>query len=583
MEGGEPSYYAILNVPPDASEADIRRSYRQLAQIFHPDKHSSAELRSRASEGFASIAEAYEVLSNPQKRQVYDIYGKQGLVAGLDVGTKLKSVEELRKQWEKFRAQQDADNLDGTGGHQTYLHCTVDARGLFGRNDPDESWAPTIGPLYVQSTVAGQMTSKGMGWFGGNMMVRKEGVGGGNLICGWKGVVAPDCILETNASWGMKPMVQMTTTQELTEHMSATLTTSWSDGDGVGLELGTSRYIASNVRGNLTCQLGPPSHAGMNLSFSRHGEKSVQACKVQVGAIYSMSGRFNYSLTEDTMARAVVKFGLTGIDMELGAVRQPHPHSTVSVGVVFGLQGTLLRIKFTRSGTTFDIPIVLSRDYKDWQMALCAYTLPPLIFAAVRHFVWRPLRKRLKRQEALKSQRDHVDLVRERLASAAAAQRLLAPVAARKSREERVASGLVIVHAEYGVLDAAGVNNWTRSQPGQAGPAVQPGEGLPPLCVDVTLAIQYLLNDGRVQLHDGVTKSGLMGFCDPAPGQEKALRVRYLWKGQPYCAEVDDTSALELPSDGKAVMDLDEADCMKRMATEQDGETSGVGSSTADV
>lgn len=130
----------------------------------------------------------------------------------------------------------------------------------------------------------------------------------------------------------------------------------------------------------------------------------------QVGAIYSMSGRFNYTLTEDTMARVVVKFGITGIDMELGAVRQLHPNSTVSVGVVFGLQGTLLRIKFTRSGTTFDIPIVLSRDYKDWQMAICTYTLPPLIFAAVRHFVWRPLRKKFKRQEVMLCPHTHLAL-----------------------------------------------------------------------------------------------------------------------------------------------------------------------------
>lgn len=45
------------------------------------------------------------MLSDPQKRQVYDIYGKQGLVAGLAVGTKLKTTEELRAEWEKFRAQ----------------------------------------------------------------------------------------------------------------------------------------------------------------------------------------------------------------------------------------------------------------------------------------------------------------------------------------------------------------------------------------------------------------------------------------------------------------------------------------------
>ena len=77
-------------------------------------------------------------------------------------------------------------------------------------------------------------------------------------------------------------MVQITTTQELTDHMSATMMANWSDGDGVGLQLGTSRYISSSMRGTLTCQIGPPSHAGMHLSISRHGEKTVQTGKIQV-------------------------------------------------------------------------------------------------------------------------------------------------------------------------------------------------------------------------------------------------------------------------------------------------------------
>lgn len=52
------SYYAVLNVPNEASEEDIRRSYRQLAQVFHPDK---AQQGSDDAANFMRIQEAYEV------------------------------------------------------------------------------------------------------------------------------------------------------------------------------------------------------------------------------------------------------------------------------------------------------------------------------------------------------------------------------------------------------------------------------------------------------------------------------------------------------------------------------------------
>ena len=47
-----------------------------------------------------------QVLSNLERRQVYDIYGKEGLSAGLEVGSTVKSTDELRQDWEKFKSQQ---------------------------------------------------------------------------------------------------------------------------------------------------------------------------------------------------------------------------------------------------------------------------------------------------------------------------------------------------------------------------------------------------------------------------------------------------------------------------------------------
>ncbi len=71
----ERSYYEILGVERSASDADIKRAFRKLAQKWHPDV--SAE--SGAAERFKEINEAYQVLSDPQRRQIYDVVGKAGL------------------------------------------------------------------------------------------------------------------------------------------------------------------------------------------------------------------------------------------------------------------------------------------------------------------------------------------------------------------------------------------------------------------------------------------------------------------------------------------------------------------------
>ena len=63
--------YAVLEIARDASDDDIKRSYRRLAMVYHPDKNAAADAETR----FKEIAEAYSVLSDPDKRAHYDRFG----------------------------------------------------------------------------------------------------------------------------------------------------------------------------------------------------------------------------------------------------------------------------------------------------------------------------------------------------------------------------------------------------------------------------------------------------------------------------------------------------------------------------
>ncbi len=70
-------YYEILGVSKDASKEEIRKAYRQLVRKWHPDKHKD-DARKDAENKFKEIQEAYEVLSNPKKKAMYDKFGYVG-------------------------------------------------------------------------------------------------------------------------------------------------------------------------------------------------------------------------------------------------------------------------------------------------------------------------------------------------------------------------------------------------------------------------------------------------------------------------------------------------------------------------
>ena len=72
----ELDYYEVLGVSRTASPEDIKKAYRKLAMQFHPDRNPGDK---EAEEKFKQSTEAYEVLSDSSKRQIYDTYGHEGL------------------------------------------------------------------------------------------------------------------------------------------------------------------------------------------------------------------------------------------------------------------------------------------------------------------------------------------------------------------------------------------------------------------------------------------------------------------------------------------------------------------------
>jgi molecular chaperone DnaJ len=79
---GKRDYYETLGVDRTASDDDLKKAFRKLARQYHPDLHSSPEQKKTSEEKFKEINEAYEVLSDQDKRKRYDMFGHAGAQGG---------------------------------------------------------------------------------------------------------------------------------------------------------------------------------------------------------------------------------------------------------------------------------------------------------------------------------------------------------------------------------------------------------------------------------------------------------------------------------------------------------------------
>jgi len=96
-------YYEVLGVDKNADEATIKKAYRKLAMQFHPDKNPDNK---EAEEKFKEASEAYEILSDKEKKQLYDQYGHAGIENQFGAGG---------FSWENFTHRGDLNDIFGDG------------------------------------------------------------------------------------------------------------------------------------------------------------------------------------------------------------------------------------------------------------------------------------------------------------------------------------------------------------------------------------------------------------------------------------------------------------------------------------
>jgi DnaJ homolog subfamily C member 11 len=564
-------YYAILNISTDATDDDVRHAYRQLASAYHPDKIQDPTLQPSAAQAFSHIQTAYEVLSDPYKREVYDIYGKKGLAAGMELSTDTmagKSREEIRKDWESFQNQRAKDILESKINHRGTYIFKSDATALISPYRRDLPRTPELISTYMSSQVHipidptnwGPLSAQqDIAYLGGYVHHQRNSAGGGGVLAGYRRTFPDYSSLELQTQLGLRQLISLTTSVPLSQYSNASLSGSWNPQSGLGVQFTTTRQLSEKWSGEYSWVVGPREASGMGLALSRKSDNMELVFRVEVGAATGVSARIMRRVGEGRTARASAKLTPGGVEVEMGAQQKFSDISTAGLAVAAGYQGIWLKMRYNRGGHIFEFPVLLSTSPRP-EIIAAAYTLPPLLLWSSINLVIKPVGRLIQRKRVERVREEQRGVIEAAMRETEVNAAVLANAAGRRMRRESEKRGLVVVLAMYGSRESVEkeCRKKLRNNSGDSGALEAPQEGereegereereeekeeqhqplpkqkqkhLPASVIDVTTAVQYLVNESQITFNAGYSKSGQMGFCDPAPGEDKMLVIYYVMR-----------------------------------------------------
>ncbi|BBG94176.1 DNAJ heat shock N-terminal domain-containing protein [Prunus dulcis] len=435
-----------------------------------------AQMKDTATENFQRICQAYEILSDENKRKIYDIYGMEGLTSGLELGTKLNKAEELKEELERLRKLKEQEKVlahfrpSGTILANMSLPHLLHGHGI-------------MRGMAMTSSVQSQISKHNTLSIGGNLAVNgNSGGGAATIVFGHR--LSPVSSIEFIGSAGLRSLIGVQTSRNISSHLTATMGLSMSLRDG-SLNLSNTwvRQLSETASGNIQLALGTDS--AVSVGWRKKNQKLSAAGELKCGIdSFAASAHYNHRFSSKSHGRIVGKIGSNALEVEVGGGRKLSNFSTVRMLYSIGIQ------------------ILLSR-HLDPVFAAGAFIIPTSVYFVLKKFVLKPYYLKREKQKALENKQKTSSQVLETRAAADKAQKLLQNVANRKTNKQLEIGGLVITKALYGNLKALKKRD-------------EPVESNDSPVIDVKLPLNFLVSDsGQLQLHEGVKKSGIMGFCDP--------------------------------------------------------------------
>lgn len=206
--------------------------------------------------------------------------------------------------------------------------------------------------------------------------------------------------------------------------------------------------------------------------------------------------------------------------------------------------GIQLRLTVNRLGQKLAFPILLSADLNPY-VAFCTTVLPASAYAALYHFYILPRKHERIKNRIHELRVEHADYIAAKRQEAGDAVLLMERSVQTRTEAERQRDGLVILSASYGLATAFTPRGLREIETEDGYTAV----------IDVTIPVQALVQNSRLVIPAGRAKHNLLGFYDPCIGENKKLRIRYLFRGRLHEITVDDVSGLRAPVKSHALED----------------------------
>nr|XP_017497315.2 dnaJ homolog subfamily C member 11 [Manis javanica] len=535
-------YYSLLNVRREASSEELKAAYRRLCMLYHPDKHRDPELKSQAERLFNLVHQAYEVLSDPQTRAIYDVYGKRGLeMEGWEVVERRRTPAEIREEFERLQREREERRLQQRTNPKGTISVGIDATDLFDRyeeeyEDVSGSGFPQIeiNKMHISQSIEAPLTATDTAILSGSLSTQ-NGNGGGSFNFALRRVTSAKGWgeLEFGAGDLQGPLFGLKLFRNLTPRCFVTTNCALqfsSRGVRPGLTTVLARNLDKNTVGYLQWRWGIQS--AMNTSIVRDTKSGHFTVALQLGIPHSfalISYQHKFQDDDQTRVKGSLKAGFFGTVVEYGAERKISRHSVLGAAVSIGVpQGVSLKVKLNRASQTYFFPIHLT-DQLLPSAVFYATVGPLVVYFAMHRLIIKPYLRAQKEKELEKQRESTATDILQKKQEAEAAVRLMQESVRRIIEAEESRMGLIIVNAWYGKF----VNDKSRKSEKVK-------------VIDVTVPLQCLVKDSKLILTEA-SKAGLPGFYDPCVGEDKSLKVLYQFRGALHQVMAQDGAALRIP------------------------------------